>query len=258
MIERLAERLLRRHVVRRAEHEAAGREPPALGVVHALAEDRDPEIDDARDLRSVLVVLDDHVLGLEVAVHEALLVRVVQALEELPGDVDHARRGQRRLLDDDPEVGALGQLHHHVVDAGRRLADVDDADHVGVTQAAGEIGLAVEPLGDPGVREQRGVEHLDREPALELDVPRAVDRAHRARAEERLDPVALGEHLAEQRIGGRVGLLRLELRLLARHQNRPTALTETPSAPGVTTTPVVLPEVTYSTAVAMPAPSAVR
>ena len=42
------------------------------------------------------------------------------------------------------------------------------------------------------------MQHLDRERPADLDVARAIDRAHRAFAEPRLDLVAIREHLADQ------------------------------------------------------------
>jgi hypothetical protein len=85
----------------------------------------------------------------------------------------------------------------HVVD----LTDVDHADHVGVAQPAGELGLAREAQRDLGVGEQACVQHLDRERAADLDVARLVDDAHRAFSEAMQDLVAAGEDLADQLVG---------------------------------------------------------
>ena len=67
------------------------RRPGDLGAVAALAQDRDAEVDDARQLGAVRVALDDHVLGLEVAVDQPRFVRVIEALEQLARQVDDPR-----------------------------------------------------------------------------------------------------------------------------------------------------------------------
>ena len=56
VIDRIGDRLLGRHVVRRAEHEPVRRQPTrAIGRVAAFAQDRDAEVDDARHLVAVLI-----------------------------------------------------------------------------------------------------------------------------------------------------------------------------------------------------------
>jgi hypothetical protein len=64
-----AERLLRRHVVRRAHRRAGAR---LVALIRALAEElRDPEIEELGRRRPLLVELDEDVLGLEIAVDDA-------------------------------------------------------------------------------------------------------------------------------------------------------------------------------------------
>src|SRR5205814_4010447 len=176
----------------------------------------------------------------------ALLVGVVEPLEELAHDVDDARRRHRRLVEELREVGALGVVHHHVAHVVD-LADVDHADDVGVAQPAGELGLALEPLEDLGVLEDARVEDLDRERAADLDVAGLVHRAHRALAEAVQDLVAMGEHLADQAVGGQ---------RLGAHQNHPTALTVAPPGAGSTMTCGDSADVAYSAAVAIVPPTA--
>src|SRR5688572_5552643 len=74
-VEELAARLLGRHVVRRSHHVAAPR--------HAASEmaRRDSEIGD----EGVLVFVEQDVVGLDVAVHEASTVRVVESRRYLRG-----------------------------------------------------------------------------------------------------------------------------------------------------------------------------
>ena len=98
VIDRIGDRLLGRHVVGRPEDESVrGQSTFRVRAIAALAQDRDPEVDDPRHLVPVQVLLDDDVLGLEVAVDEARLVRVIQALEHLAGEVDDPCRRHRCL-----------------------------------------------------------------------------------------------------------------------------------------------------------------
>ena len=74
-------------------------------------------------------------------------------------------------------------------------------DDVRVVQPGEGGDLAAEPLGEPGAVGQPAVEDLDRHDPAELLLRRAVDRPHRARADEaqNLEPrvVAGGCNLGE-------------------------------------------------------------
>ena len=71
----LARRLLRRHVLRRAERETRARDPLAARL---LERQRDAEVGDER-----MPVLQQHVLGLDVAVDDAADVRVIERVGHL-------------------------------------------------------------------------------------------------------------------------------------------------------------------------------
>ena len=251
VIDRIGDRLFRRHVVGRAEHEAVRGQPTrSVRRIAALAEDRDAEIDDARHLRAVHVGLDDHVLGLEVAVDQPLLVRVIQAFEELAGEVDDALGRHRRLVEDRGEISALREVHDHVAEPIGRLSDVDHADHVRVAEATGELGLTLEALSDLVVLEQVAVKYFDRKRSTDLHVLGAEDRAHRPFAEAHLDEIAVREGLSDQRI-------RFELfGDLDGHQKLPKYVTAPPpvSGVGVTTRCESFADVTNSTVVAIAQP----
>ena len=63
-------------------------------------------------------------------------------------------------------------------------------------QVRRRLDLGEEPLGAE-CRGEIGVQHLDRDLAVVLEVVREVDRGHAARAELALDAVAVGEGRAE-------------------------------------------------------------
>jgi hypothetical protein len=90
------------------------------------------------------------------------------------------------------EVLAVEQLHHEV---GRTAVEPPDVEHpadVVAAQPRAGLGLAQEPRDHAGVLGHRLVQHLDRDPLLELEVGRDRDHAHAALAEDVLDakPVA--------------------------------------------------------------------
>jgi hypothetical protein len=188
--------LLRRHVGGRA----GGRLAPLR-----LVREREPEIRQARAAATV----DHHVRGLEVAMHDALLVhrreprrQVARQLQPLVGGQPPDASEQRRQV-----------FPVHVLHGQERvlahLDDVVDAAHVGVRHPAADAHLAVELLQP--LRRQRAVEEFQRDRLAELDVVGAVDLAHPALAQERHDPVSAREHgpgrecgLAHGRTGGQL------------------------------------------------------
>ncbi len=260
MIDRVRDRLLGSHVVRRSEHQTVGGQTALrVGAGAAVAEDRDAEVDDARHLDTVRVLLDDDVLGLEVAVDEARFVCVVQALEHLPRHVDDARPGHRCFAEHAREIRPVREVHHHVAQAVRCLADVDDPDDVRVSQATGELGLALEALRDLRVFEELRVQHLHREGATDLHVRCFVDRAHRAFAEAHLDPIAVREDLADDLVFPALLGRGSAITGAVRHQNLPLKLAmPPPSVIGAMTSCDSFPDVANNTTVATAPPIATR
>src|SRR5204863_1468590 len=139
---------------------------------------------------------------------------------------------------------ALGKVHHHVAQPTGGLADVDHADHVRVPQPPGELGLAIEPLRDLAVGEQPRVQDLHGERPADLHVARAIDRAHRALAEPRLDQIPIGEDLADQLVG-----IVFVLGDFDRHQNLPNTVTVPPQPSVLGATPMrpSPPDLTHTT-----------
>jgi hypothetical protein len=86
-------------------------------------------------------------------------------------------------------------LHDDEVDVTLR-ADLVDGDDVGVVQSAGSSGLADESLTASRVRYCARQEKLRCNKPVQLQVARAVDDAHAALPETRLDPV-MGERLTD-------------------------------------------------------------
>ncbi len=173
----VAQSLLRRNVIGRAEHAPIG------GQAVLGERPRDAEV---RHLRRALLV-DEDVLRLDVAVHDPVVVRAA----ERAGDLDRVRHrlGHRQapvaadavlqrlaldVLEDDV------RRREAVVSLALLLARVDDADDVLVVELGDRARLAAEALELIGVAGDLAVHELDRDLALEHRVERPVDRRHAA------------------------------------------------------------------------------
>jgi hypothetical protein len=116
--------------------------------------------------------------GLDVAVHEAELVRFDQRRADLLQDVDDAMRGLRAVVVDELfERDALEELHGVIEDAVGGAAEVVDGDRVGVRERRGELNLALEAPDLALVTAAAG-EQLDGSGAAQEGVARAVHGAH--------------------------------------------------------------------------------
>ena len=178
----LAAGLLGREVGGRAEHRAD------LGDARLVGGPRDAEVGELDHV----AVGDEQVAGLDVAVHDAVAVGVVEAAAGLGDDLDG-------LLD--VEVAAVAQqlgarvagdvLHHdEVLVVALVEAEVEHLDDVGVHEPGRRERLAPEARHERRVVGEVLGEQLERDVALEPLVEREVDGRHAADAEPALDPVA--------------------------------------------------------------------
>jgi hypothetical protein len=130
------------------------------------------------------------VVRLDVAVHHAAGVRVLEPQGRLPGVVAGPRHRQRTLRGDDPvQRDARDVLHDQEVRLAGLLGVVGGHD-VRVGQAGRGPDLLAEAAHRLGPAHQRGVDDLEGDQAVHQAVPRLVDRAHAARAQARQDLVA--------------------------------------------------------------------
>ena len=196
LIDGLARRLFGRHVRQRPDDRAGrGRKRPRVGRA------RDAEVGEDRLLR----VVDEDVGGLEIAVHDASLVRGAKPGHDLPGQ--RQRAGDRQLAfrgEQTREVGAVDERHRDVLDAVD-LAHVVDADDVGVRDLPREHQLALEPPFQllRGQRIRVRLDHLERKRQSQLGIPDVVDGAHPAHAQQADDLIALAKGLAGNEAHGR-------------------------------------------------------
>ncbi len=135
---------------------------------------------------------EQHVVGLDVAVHHAPGVGVAQR----GGDVaQHPDRLGHRKVAVAQQAGAQRfavHVRHGEVGQAHRLAGGQEGNDVGMLELGGEVDLAAEPLdAHPG--RQLGQQYLDDDPALERRLQRQEDAGHPAAAELALDPVGIAE-----------------------------------------------------------------
>ncbi len=148
------------------------------------------------DLHPPLLV-EQNVLGLDVAVDDAFVVRKLERLADLRDD------GQRLLgrkpagALDLPQIAAVHEFHYEVVQ-GARLAEVMHRDDVRMVQARQGAGFAVEPLGKARVARGGGRQDLQRHQPVQIWLARLIDGAHAALADE-LKDFELGKQLGEVR-----------------------------------------------------------
>ena len=121
---------------------------------------------------------DEDVVRLDVAVHDTRVVDRLHGAGDLRSDVDHLGDLERLV----GAVRALAQLHHDArvaVGGERRCEHRDDA--LVIRELAHHLALALEREPLAFVLDA-GVEHLDRDAALELVLGRLVDLAEPTRA----------------------------------------------------------------------------
>ena len=169
--------LFGRHVVRRADGQAAGRQRDlVLGLAEQLG---DAEVG---DLHPALRVEQD-VLRLDVAVQDAFVVGELERLANLRHEHHRLLRGEPARLHRLAQVYAVHELHQQVEEPAG-LAEVMDGDDVRVVQPRQHAGLAVESLGEGGVGGQRLRQELERDEAVQLRLARLVHHPHAAVADE--------------------------------------------------------------------------
>jgi hypothetical protein len=183
--------LLGRHVVRRPDHRSGLGQP----LAGALGPDQlgDPEVEQL-DLDSAVVPglaqPQPDVVGLEIAVDEALVVRRLERAQRLVEDRKRLGPGQRAAADPRRQRLALEVLHHEEHAAVRIAAEVVDVDDVLVPDRVDRARLLVEPLDDLLGPAQLRLQDLDRRGPADLGVLGGVDHAHAALGELAPDRVA--------------------------------------------------------------------
>ena len=176
--------LLRCQVAGGADHGAH------LGEGAEVGGARDAEVGDL----DALVVVEQEVRRLDVAMHDPVRVRSVERRRGLPEPVERAADRLGAVALEAVGERSAREILHHDVGAAIVLADVEDRDRVGRVREPGDgEPLAREAASDRVVVRESAREQLDRDDAREVGVLRPVDLAHAAACDQLRVPVALGK-----------------------------------------------------------------
>ncbi len=152
---------------------------------------REPEVDQ-HEPRTPLAAREHDVLGLDVAMEDIACVCVRECRKQIARDRDCiAGRQPAFTAQHGCERRPLDELHRQVL-VRRGVSVIENAHAAGMIEPSGARGLALEPRDQRRCREL-GVEHLQRDHALEPDMLGAIDDAHAAARERRDDPIAACE-----------------------------------------------------------------
>jgi hypothetical protein len=206
--------LLGRNVHRRAHHRAdlreleregrrawlhARRRTRRLDLLGRVCRAHETEIDDA----GAPVLVDEHVVGFEVAMNEAGAVCRCETAARLHEHVDDLGGRSRALGEPLPQRSALDELHRDeelVVDRG---ADVVDRDHVRVREPCDRLRLAQHASATAAVLKiAAGLPHqLECDLAIELGVVGGIHDAHTAGADHFEHEIATDRRAACEVVG---------------------------------------------------------
>ena len=197
VVERQALRLLRRHVGDRA-HDAPvlgdglrllGGVVARIGVVAQLGEAEVEHLEPP-------VRREHHVLGLQVAVQDALAVRRAHGVGECDREREEALHREAARGDLLAERLALDELHRQEAQAVRFLDRVQHHD-AGMAERGDRLRLALEALDLLRVERHLRRQHLERHAPVEARIEREVHLTHAARA-ERLEDLVRADTAADQ------------------------------------------------------------
>jgi len=188
-IDVLSGQLLRAHVVRRSQRESGLRQSKVPCVAG-------PEFGSAEVSQQRLAVLEQHVVRFDVAMDDAVAVRVVEAGGDLGGDAkDIGERKLRLPLQPGAERFPF-DVWHDVEDRVVDRAGVKQRQDVGMLQLRGGLDFPQEPLDTDQLREL-AVHHFDRDLAVVAGVVGEIDVCHPASANLSLDGAAVRQDCLE-------------------------------------------------------------
>jgi len=166
--------LLGCHVLRRTERHAGAREPIAAG---ALDGERDPEVGHER-----MAVVQQHVLRLDVAMHDAVAMRVLERVGDLRGNADRVvdrelpfavePRAQRLSFDE----------RHYIEQLAADAARIEERKNVRMLKTSGELDLLDESLRSDDRRKLR-MKHLHRDTTVMPNIRKGLEKAGRKRGD---------------------------------------------------------------------------
>ena len=187
-VDRLPADLLGAHVAHGSgDHSGLrGDRAPSRFVLHRAAERfvplRQPEVENSREAGGC----DHDVLGLDVAVDDALFVRRGESVRDFSGDLRRLPWTNRSARKPRSERLSRDELGDGIPNA-LLLPDIEKRHDVRVRQRGNGSGLLLEPADALRIRGKRRGENLDRDFPTEARVAGAVDLAHASPTEFALD-----------------------------------------------------------------------
>jgi hypothetical protein len=182
LVAALALHLLRRDVIGRAQR---GRQRGVRDAPRVLFQG-DAEVDDL----DAIVIQDHDVLGLQVAVHHAVLVQVVERFADGHGEGHGAAHGQFSLfVEDGTQQPSVDPLDHHVEAAA--LFAVVGLHHAGVVDLLADLLLAPEALEQNRIFFHLRVRRLERHRPAGAQVRGAEERGHAGARDLRVQAVVV-------------------------------------------------------------------
>ena len=163
-----------------------------VGVAQRLG---DTEVDEQR-----MAVGDHDVVGLDVAVHDALPMRMREAVDHVAQEAHGVGRRERAVARDQAAKRIALHVRHHVVEQAVGLARVEQREDVRRLELGGDVDLAQEARAAERLREL-GAEDLDGDDAVVAQVACEVHGGHAAVAELAFDRVALAEGVDQSVMG---------------------------------------------------------
>ena len=139
-----------------------------------------------------MAVLEKNIFGLDVAVDDALLVRVVQRLGDLAGDLDGVGKWKLFLPIEPASQRLTADERHDVPDLPAGLSRIVDRENVRVTEAGHDVDFALEALDAKGGAKVC-VQNFDGDVSVVLQVVGEIYRRHSTATEFLPDHVADGK-----------------------------------------------------------------
>jgi hypothetical protein len=214
LIDRLAQQLLRRHVLM-STHDSAAPGQRQL-CLHRAGVDlpRKAEIEQLHTVRR-----EEHIRWLHVSVHEAAAVQQRQRRQNRRRRLDRLDGRERSTFQTGRERLPLEQLHGDER-LTRRFADFVNLTDVWMVHLRERARFSLEPVHRARIVYGRS-QRLDRDLAPEFRVVSAIDETHAAAAKQAFDSVAAQDrtclHNARGSISGRLGRIR-ECLISSRHR----------------------------------------
>ena len=188
-VDRAAGDLLRRHVARGSDAASFDREPGRCIVGHP----RDAEIEHL-DVQPRQITPHADVLGLDVAMNNALVVCVRERLGDLERDGEGFVVGKRTVaVEQRGQIVAFDELEDEIETPVFVLAGVEELRGAGMRDLQCQRGLALETPPQVGVIGQVRRQELDRDLVADVHLAREVHRSHAATADLANDLIAAGD-----------------------------------------------------------------